>query len=114
MDVVKPGLLSRRANGVDAAECETQKAIGILISSELARDRCCSLYSLRSGSHSANHDLVGVDGARSTRSVAICDPPASTGDLLASINRVKVMTNSLRRGLERRENPAVKWSAVLC
>lgn len=75
LDGVEEGVLGRRRNGVDGAESETEKTVGVLVLRELGGDGSGSLDSLGGGSHTTNGDLVSIDLARGTRAITVADLP---------------------------------------
>lgn len=83
LDGVKEGGLLLRADGVDAAERETEEAVIVGVLCELSRNLGGGLNCLRGGSDGTDDDLVGVDISTGTRTVLVLDTPGCSGDLLA-------------------------------
>lgn len=108
VDGVKPRLGLVGLHGVDAAEGKAKQTVGVAVRCERARDRGCGLNGLGSCSHAANDDLVSVDSASSTRSIAIADLPGCACNLLRGVDFVVVVAGQLGRRLEGREGPAMK------
>ena len=102
------GRLRLWLDGVDAAECKTKETVIVGVLSELAGDGSGSLNSLRGGSHTADNDLVGVDGTGGARVVAVGDGPAVA--LLESTGLAWVVLRVAGRFAARgkgREHPAM-------
>lgn len=107
LDSVEEGGLLIGADGVDGREGKSDQTVVVSVLLELSRDGGSSLNSLRSGSDTANDDLVGVDQTRSTGAVTVADVPSLTVELLARGGVVDSVTRSLRRGLQSREDPEI-------
>lgn len=113
LDGVEEGLLRSWRDGVDGAEGQSEKAVGVLILAERRRHGSSSLYGLRGGSHASNGDLVSVDLAGRTRTVAVADLPGVAALDLGGIDLVVVVAGKLGGGLEGGKDPARRSLALV-
>lgn len=112
LDSVEEGGLLLRADGVDAAECETEETVVVGVLCELGRNLGGGLDCLRGGCDGTNDDLVGVDVSASARTVLVLDAPGCSGDLLAGCGRVVPgVTGALAGGSLGGEHPTMRSSA---
>jgi hypothetical protein len=109
---VEPGGLLRRSDCVDAAHGKTEKAVSVDIPSELSRNGCCCLNSLRGRGHGTHGHLVGVHLSRCAGSIAVGNLPGIARLSLGRIHLVVVMALQGRLSLERREHPQISAAGI--
>jgi len=112
LDRVEEGGLLVRADGVDGRESKSKKTIVVSVLLELSGDGGGSLNSLGSGSDTTDNDLVGVDLARSTRTITVADSPRLASELAAGGGVVDGVAGSLGRSLESGEDPEIRRTSV--